>query len=129
MKDYMLRMGRQLNGIEGTKNQETQNQPKLRQTFFNYNPQNYMRKELWTQNGLPLFFQALDMINAKQKKKTWHTYKRGRKRHGIYRKQAWVKKQPPNTYEPSIIPKFRFSEYRNEERNLSYNQDRQIFHI
>lgn len=64
------------------------------------------------QHGLPMFFQALELINSKQKKKPWHNYKRGRKRHGLYRKQAWVKRQPPNTYEPSIVPKFRFKDYR-----------------
>lgn len=46
------------------------------------------------------------------KKKPWHTYKRGRKRHGKYRKALWCKKVPRNTYEPRIVPKFKFDNYR-----------------
>lgn len=82
MKDYMIRMGRQLNGIKG---KDTGQKPKIKNSMVTYRP-HYMRKELWSKNGLPLFYQALDLVNAKQKKKTWHTYKRGRKRHGLYRK-------------------------------------------
>jgi hypothetical protein len=63
---------------------------------------------------LPVFFETLEMINLRQKKKPWHTYKRGRKRHGLYRKQIWCKKQPKNTYEPRIVPKFQFDIYKNK---------------
>lgn len=61
---------------------------------------------------LPSFDQALELITLKQKKKPWHNYKRGRKRHGMYRKQIWCKTEPKNTYEPRIVPQFRFNCYR-----------------
>jgi hypothetical protein len=84
-------------------------------------------------DGLPSMIQSLEMINAIQKKKPWHNYKRGRKRHGIYRKQVWVKRQPPNTYEPFIIPKFRFGDYKNKillgNQNMSLMPERKIFHV
>lgn len=54
------------------------------------------------------------MITNFIKKKPWHTYKRGRKRHGIYRKQIWCKKEPRNTYEPRIVPKFNFDQYKDD---------------
>lgn len=63
---------------------------------------------------LPLFQQALEMITNIIKKKPWHTYKRGRKRHGLYRKQVWCKKEPRNTYEPRIVPKFVFDKYKED---------------
>ncbi len=34
--------------------------------------------------------------------------KRGRRRHGLYRKQQWSKTQPKNTYEPRIVHQFQF---------------------
>ena len=56
------------------------------------------------------------------KKKPWHTYKRGRKRHGKYRKSLWCKKNPKNTYEPRIVPKFKFDIYGNKiNKSLSNN--------
>lgn len=61
--------------------------------------------------SLPQFYKSLELINQRMKKKPWHTYKRGRKRHGKYRKQIWCKKVPKNTYEPRIVPKFMFDVY------------------
>ena len=74
---------------------------------------------------LPGFEQAMELINLKQKKKPWHTYKRGRKRHGAYRKQIWCKTEPKNTYEPRIVPHFRYSEYRSFRRQPIFKIEKQ----
>jgi hypothetical protein len=60
---------------------------------------------------MPTFEEALKMINLKKKKEQCQSAKVGRKRHGLYRKQLWVKKEPRNTYEPRIVPQFNFGVY------------------
>ena len=55
---------------------------------------------------LPSFYTSLQMINQKMKKKPWHNYKRGRKRHGKYRKALWCKTAAKNAYEPRVVPRF-----------------------
>jgi hypothetical protein len=80
MKDYMLRMGRKLNGIKDQSKVSVK--PVKTQFKYNFKPKNGKS----TEGVMPMFFQALELINSKQKKKPWHNYKRGRKRHGIYRK-------------------------------------------